>query len=109
MTSMYAQYLKEREGKEMLEKEHGFLTYRIGLDNVYIVDLYTVPEKRESGYAASMADEVASLALRLGKKYLTGSVSLDAPQVKRNTEVLLAYGFKPLSEQDNMIYFIKEL
>lgn len=108
--SLYGQYIKEREDYEILEDSEGFCTYKI-LDNgeCYIRDIYVIPELRRSNKAESMANKVAEIAIREGCKLLVGSVCTISKDPTTSLKVLLAYGMKFHSIQDNMIYLIKEL
>lgn len=107
--SVYAEYLKEREGKEVVENDNGFLSYRIFNDYVYIVDIYVVPEKRKTGLAKFWADQVCEIAKAKGAKTLVGSVDVRANGATESLKVLLAYGMRVDSIDGQMIYFKKDL
>jgi GNAT superfamily N-acetyltransferase len=88
--SLYSQYLAEREDKQVLENEFGFVTYKIINDNeCYIQDIYVVPEMRKEGLSFKMRDQVIELAKNMGCKTLIGSVSLDANDASRNLKIML--------------------
>lgn len=107
--SLYANYVKEREGKEILESEHGFATYQIAGPECYIKDIYIVPEMRTSGLAGKMADEIAVIAKEKGCKFLSGSVCPTANESTTSLRVLLSYGFKLAKSEVNLIWMVKEL
>lgn len=107
--SMYADYLKERENKHVLENDSGFLVYRIFDEYVYIQDIYVVPEKRKTGVAAFWADHVCSIAKESGVKTLVGSVDVTANGATDSLKVLLAYGMSVDSISGNVIYFKKNI
>lgn len=108
--SLYAQYVKERTGRGILECEHGFATFEyVGKDTVYIVDIYIVPEKRKSHLAKELADTICQEAVKQGKKYLLGSVDTTAKGAETSIKVLLAYGMRLHSQKEPMLYFIKTL
>lgn len=106
---LYASYLKEREGIDVLESERGFATYLLRPTDCYIIDIYVVPEARQTGLAAQMANQIAAIAKSKGIKFLTGSVDKRDPQASRNEKVLIAYGMRKAREDEHIIYFIKEL
>jgi predicted GNAT superfamily acetyltransferase len=111
---MFKDYLKERLGREMLESEHGFAIYGfncLGLDmpHVYIEDIYVTPEKRKSGEAVRLADKIAEMAKSKGIRAMVGSVAIDATGSETSLKVLIAYGMKPLSANNNTIYMCKEI
>ncbi len=111
MATLYAQYLAERTSDEILETQEGFATYRYLNDGktVYIVDIYTVPERRKSGYAAGLADIVAKRAKERGAIEMIGTVMPSAKGSTISMKVLLGYGMELQSAAVNMIIFRKDL
>jgi GNAT superfamily N-acetyltransferase len=106
---LYKEYLKEREGTELVEGDFGFATYKIDGKVCYIKDLYIVPEKRKLGLASKIADDICALAKQNGCDRLLGSVSLEDPNADANSRVLTAYGMKMFKTVDSMVYFTKEI
>jgi ribosomal protein S18 acetylase RimI-like enzyme len=107
--SHYSSYIKERSGLEVLESEYGFVTYKFRHPDCYIQDIYVVPEKRQSGIAAEMADKVADIAKSKGYKILTGSIDYRANGADISEKVLRGYGMKPYVTEGSLTYFFKEL
>ena len=103
--SLYAQYIKERENKDIVETDEGFATYQIYGDECYIADIYVIPGARKTGLASQLANQIKGLAKSSGCKILTGSVCLDANNAVASMNVLYAYGMKVHSIKGNMIYF----
>jgi predicted GNAT family acetyltransferase len=110
MMSLHAQYLTERTDDLIIECEHGFVTYRyLNEAQVYIIDIYVTPEKRKSGLASELADQVAAEAKGKGRKELLGTV---VPSTKNSTislKVLLGYGMTLQSASNDLIVFKKEI
>lgn len=107
---LFKQYLEERTpGKSLIYDDFGFATYIICNDEVYIEDLYVVPEFRKEKKASEYADKIAEIARSLKCKYMTGTVDTKAVGANDSTKILFAYGFKMHSAKDNVIYFIKDL
>lgn len=107
--SLFAEYVKEREGKDIVESDKGFATYFYLGDGCYIQDIYVKPEYRKSGEASNFANIISEVAKSKGYKKLYGTV---CPQAKGSTEslkVLLAYGFQLDSCTHNLIALVKEL
>lgn len=107
--SHYANYIKEREGFDTLETEHGFATYLAKDNSVYLRDIYVAPEQRRSNVAAKLADQVAAIAKEQGCKLMIGSVDINDKQADRNSRVLVAYGMRFMKQQGSMLYFVKEI
>jgi predicted GNAT family acetyltransferase len=107
--SLFAQYKKEREGIEIIEKEHGFATYYPMEGYMYIEDIYVVPEKRHTGLASKMADEVAEIAKSAGYSKLLGSVVPSKAGSTIALKALLGYGYKLLAAQSDALWLYKEI
>lgn len=109
MASLYAQYVREREGKEIVETDDGFATFYFTNGFCYIEDIFVVPAKRKSGIAAELANQISEIAKKNGIKKLLGSVSPKAKGADASMKVLMAYGFKLLNSDKDLIYFEKEI
>jgi GNAT superfamily N-acetyltransferase len=111
--SMYADYLRERVGDEIIEREEGFATFRIiddgGVMTVYIVDIYIKPEYRKMKMATVMADEIKERAKFLGCKAMIGTVSSSAKKPTDSMKVLLGYGMQFYKSNQDGIIFRKEI
>ncbi len=107
--SLYAAYIKEREDRECIESEDGFISFKYFGSECYIQELYVVPEKRKSSIASCMADQVTELAKEKGCKILSGSVCPSAKGSTDSVKVLLAYGFKIMKSESDLIWFAKEI
>jgi hypothetical protein len=118
---LYADYAKEREGKETIVeqvdgKDIAFLTYKWVPDHedesrkgCYIVDIYVDPAHRKSLVALKIADDISLKATEAGCRWLYGSVDARTAGVSRSLEVLLSYGFDLHSLDQPMMYFKKSL
>ena len=101
--NMFANYLKERLNKKVVvEPGKGFAVYLFNEDNdCYIEEIYVEPEFRKSKVASDMANKIEFIARDHGSKMLLGSVAPSANNSTISLQVLLGYGFKLLSSQDN--------
>lgn len=109
MSSLFGQYIAEREGKEIVEDANGFATFFYINDGVYIQDLYVNPDFRQSGAASKYADQIAEIAKAKGYKKMYGSV---VPSLKSSTtslKILFAYGFRLDSSERNAIIVVKDI
>lgn len=110
--SLWADYLNEREGVHVLEKEHGFAVYELHRGEVcYIRDIYVVPHLRHTGLARELADEVVRMVKLQGVKVLVGSVATNAVGATYSLKILLAYGMTlaSLDLDKKLLYFRKEI
>lgn len=108
--SLYAEYLKERLGDEIIETDQGFATYRfLDPESVYLVDLYVRPEFRKRGVARVLGDMVATIGIQRGCKFMLGSVVPSAKGSSESMKVLLAYGMAPYSSGIDFVMFRKSI
>ena len=106
----YKRYLEElHPGKSVYSDERGFAVYWIRGEECYIEDIYVEREHRKSRGSHALADAVAKLAHEKDCKYMTGSVVPSANGATLSLKMMLSYGFKVHSAENNLILFIKEL
>lgn len=110
---MWKDYLREKEGKETFEFEHGFITYLVHGENVkeiYISDMYIKPEFRKSGYLRSFIKEIEKVAQERNCVRMTAHIFLNSKNPEEPLVVDLKYGFKIFKITDNsVIHLVKEL
>lgn len=107
--SLFGDYIKERAGKQIVEDEFGFATYSFIKEGCYIEDLYVIPAQRKSGHASRLADRIVNVCKSKGCTALIGTVATGANGATDSLKVLLAYGFKLQSAQNEMVLLRKEI
>ncbi len=107
--SPWASYISEREAAEVYETSKGFAIYRIEQQTVYLQDIYVQPQHRNKHTATDIADAVCTIAKERGCRQVLGSVCPTARNANDSLRILLAYGMKLLSSQNNIVFFSKEL
>lgn len=107
--SLFAQYIKERENKEIVESEEGFATYFYLNDGVYIENIYVREDSRNKGTASKFADCIAQVAKSKGFSKMYGSVIPTTNNSTDSLKVLLSYGFRLDSAVNNAIIMVKDL
>lgn len=109
MESNYALYVREREGRDIVEDEKGFATFTIQDESCYIVDIFVRKEFRQQGLASKYADKIAEIAKEKGCKFLVGSVCWTTNGASASEKVLRAYGFEPSYEHGPMTFYKKHI
>jgi GNAT superfamily N-acetyltransferase len=111
LSSLYAQYVRERGIDQIIETEKGFATYRYLNEGrtVYIVDIFVLPEHRKAGAAAGIADAIAALSRDKGCTEMWGTVTPQAKGSTASVRVLLAYGMDLHAVQDGHLVFRKDI
>ena len=106
---LYKKWLKEFHCLEVIETEHGFMTYAIVKDKCVIYDMYVDPDHRGSRESAKMADMISSIAKENGANKLIGFVPINQPYPEVSLKCQLNYGFKILMIEKDKITLEKEL
>lgn len=108
--NLYAKYLKEHHGDDVVSTEHGFAVYRyLEPATVYIVDIYVLPDFRKSNEASRMADQIVEIAKQRGCTKLLGTVVPAAKNSNDSVNVLLRYGMTLSHIDGGLVVFQKEI
>lgn len=107
--SHYGQYIKDREGFDIVEDLCGFATYKITGDECYVRDIFVEKKYRKDGVARSLCDRIKDIAKAEGCKWLVGSVQPSVPFSTESLKVVLAYGFSLASSQNDFIILKMEI
>lgn len=108
MSSNYAKYIEEREGKYIYEDERGFATYVFNDGGeCYIMDIFVQKEYRKDGIATFYGKEIEKIAKEKDCRYLVGSVSPTANGSTESMKFMIAYGFELDSCINNLIFLRK--
>ena len=102
---LYKEYIKEREDLELIETDHGFITYKVNDDHVFIDTLYVTPKYRSTGEARKLAEEVYKLTK---KNRAMCCVCTDANNWKKSKKFIEHMGYKELFREYTLIYLVKE-
>lgn len=107
MVSNYAQYIKERENRDIIETENGFLSYRITEDECLVCDVFIKPELRRTGAIRYFSDEIVRIAKEKGCRYLAGKIYLTGAYATETLLHNLKWGFKLHSVEKECIVLVK--
>lgn len=111
MSSNYALYVKEREGKDTIENDKGFITY-LELDKsktLYISDLFVKKEYRSQSIARDFFNKVVEIAKNKDYNSILASIDIDTKTWEFSKMIMEENGFIITGKQNNLIFFIKEL
>jgi len=107
--SLWAEYIKEREDRDVIETTDGFVAFKVRDEFVHLEDLYVRPEKRLSGAGTALADAVAARGVEAGCRLMITSVCPAARGSTESMKAVLAYGFRLSSCDGKLVWFVKEL
>lgn len=107
--SLYADYIKEREGYTTMEDETFFVTFKKLSDALYVRDIYIAPEFRSKGKSIEIGLLTEKIAKEMCCEVLLGSVDKGTIGWERNKDIMLKFGYTQISENGDYIQFQKEL
>lgn len=110
MSSMYANYIRERSNDIVLETSEGFAQYRyLNEKQVFIVDLYIVPEARRMRCATALVNDIVDRSKMSGHTELLANVWVNAKNSQESLMACLAYGFKMVKAEGDLILLRKDI
>lgn len=107
--SLYAQYVKEREGAETVETSEGFYSYKEDGTSLFIVDLYVAPEYRNKKIGSRFGKEIEDIALKLNKDSVLCCASLEALNSSDAMSFIIMNGYEIINYTDTQVFFKKEI
>lgn len=107
--NLYAEYLKEREDKELLYTNDYFVVYEILKNYIYLQDMYIRPEKRGNRLSKKLLEDVCNIGKNNSCNQIITSACLKANNFDKSFYIIKSYGFEAYKkdEKNGMIYFIK--
>ncbi len=106
---MYADYVSEREGRNVIWTDHGFIKYYIEKNTLYIDDIYVRPAMRHTGLGQELANGLVEMAKAKGCTQMVGQVVPSANGSDKSMNNLIAYGMRLYASAHNIVYFIKDI
>lgn len=109
--SLYAEYLLEKENKQYIELDGGFITYLLIPENreCFIETIFVTKSKRRSGLAAQLEQEVIKIAKEAGCIFLSGVVFPGSNDSTQAMKVMLQAGYTIHSCDGMKINIVKEI
>jgi hypothetical protein len=107
--TLYYQYIKERQGAEVIEDEQGFIVYRINGDECFIVDMNVAPAFRGSSRAGELIRELSEIAVLNGCKFLAGNVHICFENHPQVLAASFKQGFKIIAASGDVLTIAKKV
>jgi len=107
--SLYAQYVKEREGADTVETSEGFYSYKLEGEYLFIVDLYVIPSARGRKVGSEFGAQLEGLAREFRKKKILCTASLNANNSQDAIAFIIMNGYSIINYTDTQVYFEKEV
>lgn len=102
--SLWAEYVREREGCEVYEDESGFVAWKLVSEtHVLIKELFVLEGKRKGFKAKDFMDRVKIYAREHGAVTLFATVDLRSNGGSKALQLALFYGFKAVTGNNDTI------
>lgn len=105
--TLYAKYIKEREGTDVLESEFGFITYRITGAECFIVDMHVDQAARKTGQGRALLEQLSEIAKEC--HFLTANIWLKKKGSQVSLRGALACGFEVRNANADVLLIAKNL
>lgn len=109
MKSKHAKYIKERLDQETYEDEKCFFTYEVSEDEMFVRDIYVLPEFRKSNISGIMTEKMKNIAKENKCTTMYGHVAIGANGYDKSVHLLLKHGFNLHAVTDDLVYFKMEI
>lgn len=107
--SLYSQYVKEREGLEVLENSKSFAVYCVHRDNMFIKDFFVKKEFRQQGIGSDLLKKLFKIALDSDLKSVICQVDLKANGANHSLCKLLNRGFEVFNAEMGVLTLRRKL
>lgn len=109
-SSLYAQYIYEREGFEIAEiPDKAFGSYVINNTECFIKDLFVSKPYRNSNLGSEIVTVITSVAKQHGCSILSCTASPYTKISRGSILFILKQGFRPVKSDSELVYFIKDI
>lgn len=109
MDSLYAEYLKERQGIETFFEPDAFVSYRISGLECFLVDMCVAKESRGRGRLRELIDKLEKIAIAEKCECISANIHLTLPGADSALRGALAVGFEVLRAQNDVLLISKEI
>lgn len=101
--TLWADYIKEREGFKVLETDYSFVFYKIRNNECFISHIYTEPESRKLGLVRDLIGDLSQIAIDNGCRHLIATISLEVGEPENTLKAALKIGFKIYEAKNNVL------
>lgn len=107
--SLYGDYIAEREGKAIIEREYGFATYYINGPECYIADVFIAKDHRGKGLSVKLGIEIEDIAREKGCKFISFSIHPGSMGAEHSVLILLKEGFRFVGNRGDLTFLSRPI
>lgn len=107
--TLYAKYIKERDDREILEDEYGFITYKILNQECFIYDMCVDLSSRVGSRGRALIDSLVEIAHAADCSFISANVFLSDKGSSNTLLAAIRVGFKAVKANNDIIFIVKEI
>lgn len=107
--TLYAKYIKERKGVEVLEGFDFFIMYSVSGEELFIDEMFVDQPQRSIGKGKSAIGQLVEIAKQNNCKVITANVHLWDSGCNNTLTAALLTGFEVKAAQNNIILISKSV
>ncbi len=107
--SQWAAYKAETSETKFIETEHGFISYSLLPDSIYLEDIWVHPDHRKNSIGAKLVSLAEEEGIKAGKTISLAVVNLHSKTCIDSLKAHLAIGFIPFMAQDNKVWLRRDI
>lgn len=101
--TLYAKYIKEREGGFLLENEFGFISYKFVDQECFIMNMYIEQSEQAKGHGRALIAKLNKIAGDADCNVISANVHLWDEHSSETLAAALATGFKVTAANNNVL------
>lgn len=107
--TLYAKYILERQGLQILEDESSFMFYKISNNELFLAEMFIEKSERATTRLKRMIDMLSQIGIESGCDVMTATIHLADPGCNHTLSSALKAGFKLARANNDIILISKEL
>lgn len=107
--SFYSDYIKERENKQYVEFENGFIVYKIVDKECYLSDMYINKNTRGGDEVKNYISALVEIGKKNDCENITANIYLNDSGANRTLRAALKLDFKIIQANNNVIVIAKNI
>lgn len=107
--TIYAKYIRERDGSQIIENEYGFIIYKISGEECFIKDMCVDLSSRTSGKGRELMNELEEIARANRCTFISGTIHLFDKNANDTLKKSLSVGFLVKEANNNILVIIKDM
>lgn len=107
--TLFFEYIRDREKKQIIEDENGFLIYKINGDECFLAEAFVSERSRGSSTLSDLLRHLFASAKAEGCKSVCAMIDLADGGAMRTLSAALKRGFKVVVANNNVLLISKEV